>query len=339
MDGKKKMNKDTERNPSRGDESEVTGEWVVGRLTSPFYIIENGPHRPEMDLCLELPEGIVVGFDVLDPGGPRQPFAETLKKIMESPMAGPPRRPARIRVADDQLAAEICEEMPDIDIDVAPTPELDEIIMHMKDNMPEEDPADMSYFEKGTIPPDTIGFLFEAAEMLYNTAPWNSVYDSDIFRLDIPELGVEGACLSVIGAVEDITGFMIFPSYRGYQNFRKLAKEGIPPDGPVDMGTELLSLNYVPGADLPESMRKETARHNWPVAGPDAYPRVTNLESDCMYRPLTENDIRIVAHCALSLSLFIEKHGNIFEGEEIGPVCESHSDENDLEVRLTFPYQ
>jgi hypothetical protein len=333
------MNKDTERNPSQKDESEVTSEWVGGRLTSPFYIIEDGPHRPEMDLCLELPEGIVVGFDVLDPSGPGQSFAETLKKIMESPMAGPPRRPDRIRVADDQLADEIREAMPDMDVDVAPTPELDEIIMHMKNNLPEEDPAGMSYFEGGAIYPDTIGFLFKAAELLYNTAPWKSVYDSDVFRLDIPELGVEGACLSVIGAVEDIPGFMIFPSYRGYQNFRNLAKEGIPPSGPVNMGTELLSLNYERGADLPEAMRKEAARHNWPVAGPDAYPHVTNLESDCMHRPLTENDILIVSHCALSLTSFFVKHRNFFEREEIEPICESYFDENDLEVRFTFPYQ
>ena len=333
------MNKDTDGNTFRRDRSGVAREWVGGRLASPFYIMEDDPYRPEMDLCLELPEGIVVGFEILDPAQPRRSFAETLEKTMESPIEGPSRRPARVRVADEQLAADIREAMPDMVVDVAPTPELDEIIKHMKANLPETDPADMSYFEGGLIPSDAIKFLFETAKLLYEVAPWGYVFESDLFRVDIPELGVEGACLIVMGNLEGNPGFLIFPSYGGYQNFLNRAKEGIPrSSGPVELGTEFLSLNYERGAELPESMRKEAARHRWPVAGPEAYPLVSKLDSDGMHSPITENDIQFVAHCALSLTSFFAKHGDFSEIEVIEPICESYFDENDLEVKLTFPY-
>ncbi len=332
------MDKDTDGNSFRRDRSGAAREWVGGRFTSPFYIMEGGPYRPEMDICLEVPGGMVVGYHIIDPDQPRWSFAKTLEKTMESPIEGPPRKPARIRVADDQLAADIREAMPEMDVHVAPTPELDETIMNMREDLTHEKPADMSYCEGGRISQDTMEFLFRAAGLLYKTAPWKYIYETDLFRVDIPELEVEGACLSVIGAGAETAGFLIFPSRGGFRNFRSLAKEGIPPAGPVDLGTGLLSLNYERGADLPDPMRKEAARHGWPVAGPEGYPSITSLENDGLHRPLTEEDIRIVAQCALSLSSFFEKHGDFSEIEVIEPICESYFDENDLEVKLTFPY-
>jgi hypothetical protein len=257
---------------------------------------------------------------------------------MESPIEGPPRKPARIRVADDQLAADIRKAMPEMDVHVAPTPELDETIMNMREDLTHEKPADMSYCEGGRISQDTMEFLFRAAGLLFKTAPWKYIYETDLFRVDIPELEMERACLSVIGAGEETAGVLIFPSREGFRNFRSLAEEGIQPAGPVDLETGLLSLSYERGADLPGSMRKEAARHRWPVAGPAAYPRVINLESDGMHGPLTENDIRIATHCALSLTSFFAKHGDFSEIEVIEPICECYFEENDLEVKLTFPY-
>ncbi len=80
-------------------------EWVGGRLTSPFYVTEPEPYRPEMILWLELPEDFVVASALVDPSGPAVSFSDTLLDAMASPLAGPPRRPGRIRVSDARLAA------------------------------------------------------------------------------------------------------------------------------------------------------------------------------------------------------------------------------------------
>jgi hypothetical protein len=337
----KKRKKQTSPRKRRNQKGRATGtvEWVGGRLTTPFYITEDDPYRPVVVLWLELPDDLVVGYRLIGPKEPPGSFGETLLGAMASPMAGPPRRPARIRVADGRLAAEVQETAPDIDVVVAPTPELDQVLQLMAESMPAEDHDGMSYFEGGRISAEAVNSLFYAARLLYDISPWKAAADSQVLRLDIPALGVEGACVSIIGALGESLGFIVFPSYLGFERFCRVAEMRGPSGGPLDLGSTTLSLNFERGADLPPSMRREVAEHGWPVADPTAYPLVRHMDRDGVLRPLTEHDIRVVSACATSLGTFFLRHGTLFEGEAVKPVCESFFDENDLEVRFTFPYE
>ena len=317
-----------------------TREWVGGRVTAPFTITEPESYRPEMILWLELPEDLIVASTLLDPEGPSVSFGETLLDAMASPLAGLPRRPARLRVSDARLAAEVREAVPDVEVVVAPTPELDRILQLMAESSALEDEIDRSYFEGGSVPTQTIASLFRAAELLFRIAPWKVVADdSQLLRLDIPAFEVEGACVSIIGALGESLGFIVFPSLAAYEQFLDAAEARFDFDGAVDLGTSTLSLNFERGADLPASMRREAAKHGWPVADATAYPWVQHRDRDGVLRPLSARDVQIVSACATSLSTFFLKHGTIFEHEAFEPVCESFTDENDLEVRFTAPYE
>lgn len=324
---------------SQKGKSTGTLEWVGGRLTTPFYITEDDPYRPEVVLWLELPNDLIVSYRLIDPKEPPVSFGETLLDAITSPMAGPPRRPGRIRVADARLAAEVKEAAPDIEVVVAATPELDRILPLMAESMPDEGDDGMSYFEEGRISAEAVDSLFHAAQLLYKISPWKAVDDSQVLRLDIPALGVEGACVSVIGALGVSLGFIIFPSYSAFERFYSIAEAGGLSEGPLDLGSATLSLNFERGADLPTSMRREVAEHGWPVADPMAYPLVRYVDRDGVLRPLAERDISVVSACATSLSTFFLKHGSLLEREAFEPVCESFFDKNDLEVRFTFPYR
>jgi hypothetical protein len=314
-------------------------EWVGGRVLTPAVITEGEPYRPEIILWLELPDDIVVGYEMIDPNEPPVSFAATLRDAMAAPVMGWPRRPSRVRVADAGLAAQVREAVPDIDIVVAPTPELDRIVHLMMASMPQDGEQDLSYFEGGRISAETVETLFEAANLLYGLSPWETAHESQVIRLDIPALDVEGACVSIIGGQGESFGFVIFPSLRAYERFLDASNPGPPFEGPIDLGTATLSLNFERGADLPQSMRREVANHAWPVAGPNAYPWVRRVDRDGLLMPLTERAVRIVSACATSLATFFLKHGRIFEQEVFDPICESYFDENDLEVRFTAPYE
>jgi hypothetical protein len=73
----------------------------------PIYITEGGPRRPDVGFWLELPSGLVLTASILDPNAPHVSFAENLRRTMARPMAGDPRRPHSVRVADERLAAEV----------------------------------------------------------------------------------------------------------------------------------------------------------------------------------------------------------------------------------------
>ncbi len=335
---RRKDRKPTQLGPRRGQGS-GTGvqEWVGGRLTVPAYIAEPRPFRPEVILWLELPADIIVGHELYDPSGPPVSFSETLLQAAASPMAGPPRRPKRIRVANAHLAAELRGVMPGIEVVVAPTPELDAVIAQMVAAMPPGDGEGPSYLERGRIPVATLGALFRASEALFRLAPWKLVEDSQALRLDIPALGVEGACVSVIGALGESLGLVIFPSHLAMERFLTSVDPQQERDAPLDLGTTALSLNFERGADLPGGMRREIAEHAWPVAGPMAYPLVQHRDRDGLPRPLNERDVRIVTACAHGVVAFLTRHGKDL-GQE-SAVEERHVGADGLETRLALPYQ
>ena len=182
---------------------------------------------------------------------------------------------------------------------MAPTPELEDLKDHLMEFMGPREDRDLSYFEGGRISAEAVEAMFGAAKIFYELA----------FSL---------------GA---------------FDRFLEAAESFDPMDSNIDLGTRTLSLNYERGADLPRTMGREVAIHKWPVANADAYPWVQHRDRDGVIIPLTEREIRIVTACAASLSAFFVKHGDIFWKERFGPICESYFDENDLEVRITVPYE
>jgi hypothetical protein len=329
------------RSRSRGAQPSGASEWIGGRLRPPWFIGDrDAPYRPEVVLWLEQPSGLIVGQALFAPEEAPGALARALRAALERPLIGPPRRPDTIRVADAALAAEVREVVFDsIPIRVAPTPELDDLLDQMVGAM-RDSGVEPSYLEGGRIPPETVSKLFGAAELLFRVAPWDLAGEDQVLRMDIPALGVEGACVSVIGRLGESLGVLVFPSLTAWEVFRSAAEEAAARvDRPRDLGSEWLALDFVRGADLPASMRREVTRHGWPVAGPQAYPVVMQHERDGAARPLVPRDVEIATACATSLAAFFVKHKALFEAEAFEPICESWFDGDDLEVRFTVPYE
>ena len=206
--------------------SQAALEWIGGRISPPIYIRDRDePYRPELVMWLES-TGMVVGHEAVAPEDAEGAVARLLLHAMEQPLAGPKRRPDQIRVASQALASEVRTAVGDrIPIAVGPTPELDALVSSLMEIMPSSG-GESSYVDGGRIRPSVVRELFVSAERLYRCAPWKSAYDSQVLKLDIPSLGVEGACVSVVGNLGQSFGLIIFPSFAGYQAFYRLASAG-----------------------------------------------------------------------------------------------------------------
>ncbi len=296
-------------------------------------------------MWFELPSELVLGFSMIDPTKSPPSFSDTLRGVLSSPLAGPPRRPTRVRVADQALAAEARAAFGDAggtEVVVAPTPELDELAHQFARSLPDGDEQE-SYLEDGRVSAAALERLFRAAEVLYHVAPWKFANDGQVLRLDVVERRITGAALSVIGALGESLGFVVFPSLAAYDTFaetgERLMRQRRTP-AKIDLGSSYVSVTFERAADLPRAMRGEVLEHAWPIAGPDAYPRVEVRERDGIARPLKEEDVRFATAVAGALTAFASKHEALFRGRSVEPVSESYTGEKTgLTVRLTAPYE
>ena len=327
---------DRSRDPGQ---SRLFREWIGGRLSTPFFIRDREePYHPDIVLWMELPEEFVVGQAVVVPEDAAGSVARTLRSAMTQPLVGAPRRPDVIRVADAATAAEVRAEVAGaIPVNVAPTPELEELLQHMIATLPASADDARSYFAGGRVSPAAVEKLFAACVPLFAAKPWTVAGDTQVIRMDIPALDVDGACVSVIGGLDEYHGVVIFPSVEDFDRYLEGAVTGAIEEG-AGPGTQLLSLTFGPATELPPSMRREAMEHGWAVASPDAYPLVDRREPDGAPRPLVERDVEIATACALSLSALFARHSAIFESDTPTPVCESYFDDDDREVRLTAPF-
>lgn len=307
-------------------------EWIGGRFRPPAYVVEKEPYRVELILFLERPDDLVVGMEIVSPVEPRS-FAELLERTINRPLVGPPRRPTHLRVADPILAAELRAAVPDLVIEIGPTPELDEVFTHLSESMTGKE-STASYFEDGRVALPDLQRLFAAAARLYPVAPWRFIPDDQVLQLDIPTLGIEGASVSIIGALGESIGFLIFPSLMGFESFRKAAD--VPPSkrGKLDLGTSILSLNFETTEDLPPSMRREVMSQGLPIADAQAYPLVEHRDRDGVLRPVTPHDVQIATACATALSRFFVQHGDLFMDGQVKRIAEKYFDDRQSFVSL-----
>ncbi len=309
-------------------------EWIGARFLAPLYVMEGGPRRPEMILWLELPTELIVGMHVIDPKEPLS-FGEILRHALARPIAGAPRTPDRIRVAEARLAEEAREVVGDaIAVEVAPTPEVDVVVARMQREIPQE--REPSYLDGDRLPEEDVRRLFEAAGELYPHAPWERAGDDQVVRVDVPALGVEGACVSIIGALGESFGFVVFPSQIAFEACLEATREGLPEEGPVDLGTAQLALNFEAHRDVPRRMVREVASHGWPLAAPDAYPFPRRIDQDGVLHPMEARDLDVLAATATALAKLFGAHGEeIARGRSVEATA---SYRGGIEVRARMPY-
>ena len=233
------------------------------------------------------------------------------------------------------MRAEVAGTIP---VTVAPTPELNELFQILIASMPAPSEDEPSYFAHGRISPNAVDMLFTASGFLFAITPWSLADDNQILRMNIPVLGIDGACLSVIGQLGQSRGVLILPSRDDFERFLKAAANSDPEQpGPGAFGAEVLSLTFHNATQLPPAMRREAMHNGWPGDSPDAYPVVARRDPDGVPRPLVERDVETVA--ALDLAAFLPKHAATFKADTFTPVCEAYFDDDDREVRFTVPYE
>ncbi|MBI4818867.1 MAG: hypothetical protein HY791_21530 [Deltaproteobacteria bacterium] len=131
----------------------------------------------------------IVGSALSLPGEGLSPILKLLEESMRKPMAGQPRSPDIVRVADAELAAALRVRFPDrFQIVLGPTPELHEVVDLMRDHFSSDEPGVPEYLD--SIAPEKIAALHRAAARLYRAAPWHiAPGDQSVVTADLEAAG------------------------------------------------------------------------------------------------------------------------------------------------------
>jgi hypothetical protein len=274
-------------------------EWVGGVISLPGWVgAEDDRDRPEALFWLS-DEGAVLGHVLGERGTLLHMAAEHLRDTIQRPLVEKTRAPARVRVASATLAQVLRKGHAGLEIVCAPTPELDEVVEDLRDQIEEDIDAVPPYLSP-EVGPRTVGAFFQAAAALFRAQPWKHLRSDDaVFAVTVERLGVRDAILAVIGQNGDGRGFLLFASFDDYEAYLEAAEAfgrdeepGMPPH---------LGLTFELEEELSEALRNDIRQHGWEVASAGGHPSLVVVDDDLVANSPNANELTIAEAIALAL--------------------------------------
>jgi len=287
----------------------MTGDWVLGRRPAPFVVDQPQAFRPDLLVLLDAGVDRMIALEVMEPGGGTSDItAWAMGKL---------RRGIRLRVENGELAEALRLQVREgIEILVAPTPEIDSAIdafVAWSDHARGGGGREPDWVDGAGA--DAKAGFYTAAAQFERSRPWRKASDGQVLAIDVPALGCEGACLSILGKLEDSFGLLLLRSIEDYAAFARLAAAaaGASRRG-LSAGVPLFSVNFDRPRDLPagKKLAAEARAHGF-VPGPGGrVPYILKLSPDAVAIPTTTDDYRLATACLEAARRFVEKHGELF---------------------------
>ncbi|NVB80913.1 MAG: hypothetical protein HOV81_21125 [Kofleriaceae bacterium] len=301
---------------------ERCGEWVGAAITLPSYVTgEGAPFRPTAMMWVEVETGWVLGTELVRPDEVLARAAGLFHLATREPAMGRSRIPSRLRVADPTFAAALRGSIRDVEIVVAPTPEIDEVVASMREHFAGKRRDDEDRDEELThIGPDMsaedVGAMFAAAATLYRSAPWNALPSDMFVRLECAGLGPDPGAICVVGQMGESYGFSLFRTVADAEVFTA-AVEANQPGEQLRLPQHVM-FNFDNRREVPTWAVEEIAKYRWEVAGPDAYPRAVMIDPDMVARGLTRDETRTVTEIMIAVAeLVTAKRQELIRLEEV----------------------
>ncbi len=312
--------------------SSARTEWVGGMAATPGYTGEDTPYQPELLLWM-IPGGPVVGTSTAKTTEALlETAAEHLASTIDKPMVPGIRPPTRVRVASSDLATRLRREHPQLEIVCEPTPELDELVASMHDDLEDGSESDAD--------PERIAAFFRAAAILFRAKPWDVVPEAGLLSLSIEKLGVVDAVVGVMGTGEghDIVVFQTIEDFIAFVEFAT----SVDHDDDLAVPSHF-TIKFVRGADVPPLLRKEIVERRWEVAAPDGYPMLVVMTPALVPRVPTAKEWTVAEGLALALAHVVtdkEALTAAFDGgEPLARTLALKTHAGELEITLRAPLE
>ncbi len=315
----------------------VLGEWVLGRRKAPAVIDGPKPYQPHLLLLVDAGSGFVFGSEIVKPDASDDAVAAWAEEMLEPGVS--------LRVDDEGLAEALRARLgPDRAVRVGPIPELRAPLAALTRFMNRRPGArgDAPRWTDQASPEARMAF-YDVAARFERSAPWAVAGDGQILRLDVPALGWEGACASILGAAGEEFGLLLLRSLADYVAFVRLADRSSSGGGRrLEIGVPILSVNYDHPEDVTggEVLAKSARGLGWKPGKDGRLAYLLNMDVKGVAQPLTTDDYRLATACLEAVRVFVEKHRRLFRKppkEQVETRIRIAMSAVEVEVRVTAP--
>lgn len=149
---------------------------------------------------------------------------------------------------------------------------------------------------------ELVGAFFKSAAVLYRAAPWESLSGVPM-SLDVPGLGVRGACLCWLSeSVEEAQGaLLVYSSFEAYQAALTQKEESLGPNA--------IALLFQEKSQLEAKLRREVRQHRWELVN-DVYPRPAATDSSSEVTPLDARAYTLLSVACEAVSFLLSIHSH-----------------------------
>lgn len=236
-------------------------EWVAATVAS--------PGGPAVLVWYEPATDLIIDTRVIDPSLPG--LAEWFTYATEQPNAGEPRRPSRIRVADERLAAAL-RQIPGLEVVVGDISDARDMLAELG--------AEVAQLElEPELPLEVWVRFFAAAAAFYRAHPWDAIPSDAWIQVDCERLGITEGALTVVGQHGTAYGLTLLRSVEDAALWIE-AGERRERGEPATFPHQFFMLGFNDEDELDPDEVAAIASKGWDVVNRAAYPSVTVLDEE-----------------------------------------------------------
>ncbi|MEW5851910.1 MAG: hypothetical protein AB2A00_24180 [Myxococcota bacterium] len=278
-------------------------EWRATRVRFPAPVAAPTPYYPDVILFMD-GTGRLLAQHLLRPEEPSGSVAATFRDAIRE--SGAP--PSRIITDHKELAQALRALVPDVEVKVGATPEFLPVLDHLEGFL-ESKLRTPRFIEHPSVTPQMVQLFLDAAARFHALGPTESVSSEQVIRMDVPELDVKDAVVSVARDPDEDVSLIILPSMEALLLTAEVAEEtaGLAPPP-----TDTFMVGYLSKDEVHDAIKEEITQHGLKVSRP--CPFIINMVDEAR-QVLTSKDYQLATACLTALTRFIQEHGQVFSDD------------------------
>lgn len=303
------------------------GDWIVAVRPAPMTIGRGKDvFRPDMSFVIHAPSGVILDSVVMEAGSSPARVADKVKTVLRDgptlkiPAPVPP--PTRL-CTDDRVLARFLEKVagPSVPVVVRAIPEIEEVLDSLDAFMERHPAEDAKRATAGDVDRDALAAFFAAADRVHALAPWERASDTQVIGVDASAYGWgKAACLSIIGALGESHGLLLFKSFEDYESFPEQMEPAQASGRPAVVDAPMFVVNFDHKRDAPKDHFRQAKALGVAPRHARGFPWIQNLGPRSTPLDLDASDYAFATALLDAVAVLLENHPDVFESDVERPV-------------------